>query len=109
MENKIDIILKKLINEELDNHFWSGYSNKRTFSNMHGIDLANALSNEDTAKKIIQELSDYILENGNMRDIKINKLYLLTIDVLNRFNYIYKNQPSVIKMLIINAKELNLI
>lgn len=109
MQNKIDIILKKLINEELENHFWSGYSNKRTFSDIHGIDLANALTDEDTAKKIIQELSDYILKNGNMRDIKVNKLYLLTMDVLKHFNHIYKNQPSVIKMLIINAKELNLI
>jgi hypothetical protein len=122
MQNKIDVILKKLINEELDK-VWHSNKDKEKFNNIfgvghsddsgdkyiEGVNYTNELGNEDTAKELLYKISNLILKRGNVRNPKISKLYLLVSDVLKDFSFVYNKNISTIKMILINAKDLGII
>lgn len=117
MENKIDIILKKLINEELDKTMLTqnklGWELKDI---THSGNFDKILdSSEDTYNflvKISDILKKFILDSTDRNTDeyrKVIKLHSLITDVLNNYDFVFNKNLSTIKNILVNFKSLNLI
>jgi len=117
MQNKIDEILKKLINEEIDK--------TQLIKNRLGWELTDIthsgnfdkVLNSDTEThdflvKIADVLKQFILDSTDRDSVeyrKAIKLMSLVSDVLNNYEFIYSKNLSTIKNILFSFKELNLI
>lgn len=109
MENKLDIILKKLINEEINKTL--GNYNYKNYGNEYDI-----LDNKDETHAflidLLEKLKQYIQTNKENKTDELKKvinLFSLVKDVLNDFDFVYSNNLSTISKVISNSKKLNLI